>query len=548
MHSAEGVGALFSIFDVSLVENVAFFSGGFGAKYGDALSGVLDVKTRNGNKTNYSGNILLSLAGFNMKIEGPIIKNYTSFIFTGRKNYSSLILKQQGRADNYEVFPYYWDFSGKIAQKINKYNFFELFYFEGTDSMVYKIIRNDYQGDMTWSSDQEIINFRYTSFISSKWYSELSISKNLFNNEYKLTNSIWSKNKLSQYYLRWDQTIKAHARHKIETGLEVKNQKLYSSGYYPENEYEWTTPDSLWKIYQSDVLGTKFGAYFQDQIELGDNLFSTIGVRGDYFDKIQASTADLRVSLAYALDSSTIIKASTGTYHQFPYLEYLMEMNSNSKLKPMLAYHYCIGVEKKFKFGLSTNLELYYKKYKNLILKNEKQYYSNQGYGRGKGVELLIQKTGGDFTGWLSYSYSLSRRKELDFTEVLPANYDIPHNLTLNCTIKLPWDLELGTKYRFASGRPYTPVVGADYNPEKNVYYPKYGQKQAERYHDYMRLDLRLSKALFYKKLAVFIFFELGNAFNHKNVIKYDYSEDYSTKTPFTLMDRLYFIGLIVVF
>ncbi|MFC2169693.1 TonB-dependent receptor domain-containing protein [Acidobacteriota bacterium] len=547
MHSTAGVGGLLSVFDSTMVEDVAFFSGGFGAKYGDVLSGVLDIKTRSGNETVYSGNLLFSLGGLSLNIKGPLKKNSTSFILSARKNFSELLIKQQKTTYDYEVFPHYWDMSGKITQRINNSHSLELYYFKGGDNMKYKLWRDDYEGNLGIESEQDIVNLRHIFFRRSKKISELSLSRNVYNKNFGIQNSVQTRNRISQYNLRWDFVIQAHQRHSIETGLEIKSQKYSSFGYYPENEYEWTVPGSLWRTYQTDVLGTKFGAYIQNQIEIGGNLICNIGIRGDYFDKIKTDVFDFRTSLAYALNSSTVLKASTGTYHQFPYLEFLDEEYGNLNLEPMRAYHFVFGIEKRLKFGVRAHMEFYYKKYQNLILKDFEFHYSNEGYGIGKGIEFLVQKSIGAYTGWLTYSYSLSRRKELDSPQLLPFDYDIPHNLTFNSVIKLPWNFELGSKFRYASGRPYTPIIDADYNLEKNVYYPIFGKKKSSRFPDYKRLDIRLSKILFFRKFAGYVFFELENVFNHRNVIRFDYSEDYSGKTPFILMERFFFVGLVIL-
>jgi vitamin B12 transporter len=147
-------------------------------------------------------------------------------------------------------------------------------------------------------------------------------------------------------------------------------------------------------------------------------------------------------------------------------------------------------------------------------------------------------------SGWVSYGFISSKRKWMDYTELAPSPFDITHNLAIVLKANIMQSLQFGLTYKYATGRPYTEIVGADYHPEQRVYEPIKGATNSARHQNYIRLDLGLTHLtkIFGDNFAAFTIEGL-NILNIENIFGYNYSPDYSEKKDI----RSYFGKRLVV-
>ncbi|MEZ4689738.1 MAG: hypothetical protein R3A12_05995 [Ignavibacteria bacterium] len=160
-------------------------------------------------------------------------------------------------------------------------------------------------------------------------------------------------------------------------------------------------------------------------------------------------------------------------------------------------------------------------------------YYRSEGEGFAKGVDVFLKaKIANKFTGWISYAYSNSKRKQYSATSLVPSNYDITNNLSVVGSYNLTDFLVFGATYKISTGKPYTPVIGADYVKWQEVYQPIYGETNSARFPTYDRLDMNLQYifALF-GKFAVAVA-SVNNILNQKNAYTYTYNTDYTQQSP----------------
>jgi len=134
--------------------------------------------------------------------------------------------------------------------------------------------------------------------------------------------------------------------------------------------------------------------------------------------------------------------------------------------------------------------------------------------------------------GWISYGFINTKRMWMDFDELTSSSFDITHNFTLIAKYNITQSFHIGINYKYATGRPFDPVIGSNYIPDLDIYEPVYGKKNSARYPTYQRLDLRLTylTQLFKNYFTVF-YVEGINILDINNIFGYSYDRDYSIRS-----------------
>ena len=111
---------------------------------------------------------------------------------------------------------------------------------------------------------------------------------------------------------------------------------------------------------------------------------------------------------------------------------------------------------------------------------------------------------------------------------------------------------EIGAKWQYRTGNPYTPVLGANLRADPRngepIYIPIYGATNSARFPPYHRLDVKLSKAFRFESWEMRLFLELLNIYNRKNLLDFNYTEDYSDKDEIYQFPILPYLGVTTEF
>jgi len=255
-------------------------------------------------------------------------------------------------------------------------------------------------------------------------------------------------------------------------------------------------------------------------------------LRGDIVSPLSLNWLDPRVNIGYKITDKLTLTLGWGIFHQHPDARLYSSTDGNPALGAMKATHYIVSIDYKFNKTNNLRIETYYKDYKNLPLEDDVLNYSNNGYGFANGIDIMLKgKLFGIIDGWISYGLIDTKRKWLDFEELSPSSFDITHNFTLIAKYNITQSFQVGINYKYATGRPFNPVIAANFIPELDVYEPVYGEKNSARYPTYQRLDLRLTylTQLFNNYFTVF-YIEGLNILNINNIFGYSYSKDYSQR------------------
>jgi outer membrane receptor protein involved in Fe transport len=246
------------------------------------------------------------------------------------------------------------------------------------------------------------------------------------------------------------------------------------------------------------------------------------------------------------LNEKNVLHASWGYYSQFPPLFETDKVYGNPDLSARKATHYILSVETETVKNISIKLENFYKTYHNLPLEDDIKSYTNKGEGYAYGLGLLIQRRNSEkLNGWLSYSYTRSMRKEYEQKSIYRPDFDVPHRVSVVATYNLPGNWQLGMKWLYSTGRPYTPIVNSYKDSISGYYVPVFGKINSKRLPDYHTLEFRGLKKWTFENWNLTVFIEVMNLYNHMNIAEYKWNEDYTERSEMQYYPLIPSIGVI---
>lgn len=245
------------------------------------------------------------------------------------------------------------------------------------------------------------------------------------------------------------------------------------------------------------------------------------------------------------------VKLGYGMYHQPPQAEDLSAVFGNPRLSTSAAHHFLAGTSARITDTISVETTGFYALTEDLPARspasspNLAEALVQNGSGRAFGAQLLLRKdmSGGSF-GWVSYSILRSERRDRPNGRYRLFDFDQTHVLTVVATHEIGWGIELGTRLRLASGMPRTPVTGAYYDAQRDLYQPVFGEKNTTRIGPFVQVDLRASKKFKLGPTELEAYVDVQNVTNRGNPEEIVYTADYTEKGTITGLPILPSLGL----
>ncbi len=535
--SQGATGGPLSYINLDFVKETSFSTGGFSALYGDKLSSVLNINLREGRKDRFGGKLTISASQFGLNAEGPISDN-SSFIFSVRRSYLDFIFKAAG----FGFVPEYYDAFAKVNYKLDNKNSLSYIFIGAFDNVKYfnDTEEKRYDNSRVLGSDQ----LQYVTALSYRrlfdnGFLNLSLSRNFvdFDTQQKdsLLNPIFTNESREQEnVLNGSLVYKTSSNSELNIGAFGKLIKFNSDLRLPGFITSFGEQLKL----SATVNKTNFiklGVYANYSSMVFTRFRFNAGVRTDYFDFIKNKNYfSPRFSFSYLLNDLTTLNFSTGIYYQSPSYIWIISNEINKKLDALRADHYVLGIEHRLRDDVLIKLEGFYKVYKDyptstfrpyLVLANTGAGYSgaddnfasfgldpliSKGKGDVKGAELFLQKksSGSPLYGIFSLTYSKAFFTALDGIK-RPGSYDQKIILNLSGGYIFNEEWEASAKFRFATGKPYTP-----FNSDGTQSISNYNSSRVLSNHS---LDLRLDKHWFFESWTLVTYIDIQNIYNHKN-------------------------------
>jgi hypothetical protein len=545
-------GGVFGTIPPFLVSGTFFSTGGFPARYGNALSGVLSMKSQglpNRNTTSFN----LGLAAASAGLSAQLIPEKLGVNFSGNKSFTETMFRVNGQADEFSEAPSSTDLNLNLIYKPKPNSTIKAFSYVTDNQVGVPVDEPSFRGNYHGEESNQLYNLQWTQlFEDREWLMENSFSMNRFSKSSNLGVLDFTERDIT-YKFRSDWERQFSDVIKFYGGTEA---------IHKENDFEGIIPredgilDSDAASYQLDESynTSRFGAYSEVDLKPGYRWVFNMGIRSDYHELSDEFTVDPRASFRYQFSKKTNLRAAAGIYHQFPQPFQFNQESGSPQLKAQESIHYILGFEHEAEL-LHFRVEGYFKDYNQLVISDNQQNLSNRGYGDAKGIDVFLRYSRflqTRFNGWISYSFLQSNRYQSRTTEnghefeKAPSDFDITHNLNVVGKVRIFNIVYAGVSYNYATGRPYTPIVNSYQGSTPNYYLPIEGSINSRRLPDFQRLDLNLS---YYWALpnnqSITFYFSVSNALNRQNVSDYTYNQDYSQKTPvYSNYNRFYYAGV----
>ncbi|MCX7878148.1 MAG: TonB-dependent receptor [Ignavibacteria bacterium] len=531
------------------LRGINFSSGGFSAKYGNALSAVLELKSY---EMPQGTGAFLWLGLANIGLSGVYLSKDQKFgaTFDAGQTILEPYFRLNGYLiDSYNPIPLARGFGGTLSYKPSSLSSIKAYFDFSEDKIGIRNSGPSYDGYFNSASSTLFSNIKFSAGIGSSFFlnAGLSFSRHKDNVTYGVL-STEGKNTYGK--LRFDLVKQFSRKIELNTGGEYEYLEDRFSGRVPLLFYNLRENAPSLNISSCTHSG-RAGFYTELQYKPLSSFFIVSGIRTDYHTLSEKIVFDPRISLGWKFSADHILRAAYGIYHQFPSLEYYAR-SVNHRLKPQQAGHYILGYEFNKNQGVFLfRVEGYYKDYRNLVLSEQATFgYNSDGKGYARGVDVFIKSSVANrYSSWISYSYTDSKRSQYNVLTESPSNYDITHNMTIVASYNITSNLVTGLSLRYSTGKPYTPVTGSIYDSVYNVYQPLYGPVNSERFPTYKRLDVNFQYIFSLLGRFAVAVFQINNVLNNKNLYDYTYNYNYTERKEIvTTNKRQFYLGLGIQF
>lgn len=521
VYNASHLLGFFSTFNSDALKDASIIKGNSPAQYGGRLSSVLDVKMKDGNNKDYNINGGIGIISSRLSVEGPIQKEKSSFIVSGRRTYADLFLKATDDFKDNKL--YFYDLNLKANYQVNDNNRLYLSGYFGRDVLGL--------GD-TFASNwgNTTATLRWNSIISSKLFSNTSLIYSNYNYDFSVSsnnNTFGLSSKIEDWNLKQDFTWFAGNKHSVKFGLQSVYHVITPSSAsgtsvssYPRNpRYSWEN-----------------AFYFNDDFKATEKLTVNYGLRLSLFSVLGGDTYNLydkgaltgseflgkgkfgktyinaepRITANYRINEVSSIKG--GYARNTQNLHLLSNSGSGNPTDQWIGTSYTVRPEiaDQVSFGYSRNFgnnnyelnaEVYYKSMQNQIdYKNGAQITFDTaadvesellfGKGRAYGLELIAKKKSGKLTGWISYTLSKTERKieGINDNQWYNARIDKTHDLAVVATYQLNPKWSFSGLFVYSTGNAVTFPTGKYVLNDQAIL--QYSSRNADRMPAYHRMDL----------------------------------------------------------
>lgn len=531
---------MFSAFNPEVVKEVEVYKSSVPAKYGGRLSSVVNITSREGNKKKFEGSAGIGLLTSRLTLEGPIIKDKSSFIVAGRSTYANWMLNllpdqyQNSKANFYDV-------NLLANHEFNKKNSIYLTGYMSKD-------RFNLNSDTFYHYKNQNVNLKWKHTFNNRFYALVSTGHDGY--EYDISSEKIPVNAYSlsfnvkQTYFNTNFNYFINAKHTLDFGFNTLYYKLKPGSYVPLGDESLVAT-----IHMPAEQALESALYLSDKFNITKDLTLDAGIRYSLFnymgpyevnnylpgspktvENIIGTTVygknkfiqnyhgpEVRVGLRQMLSNTMSIKAGYSSLRQYIHmLSNTAAMAptdiwklSDPNIQPQFGDQVSLGLYKNLKSNtIELSIEGYYKRIKNyldfksgavLLLNEHVETEVARTQGKAYGAEFLAKKLTGKLNGWISYTYSriLLKANQAETGELInggafyPANYDKPHDVTFVGNYRFSHRFSTSLNATYSTGRPITLPIGRfQYAGSQRTLY---GPRNGHRIPDYFRMDFSMN-------------------------------------------------------
>lgn len=506
-----------------LLEGIAFSTGGFSARHGNALSAIVDLRGL-GKPSSSATTVTAGLAGVSTRLAIPGDAE-RGFRVSGNLRFPRLLFAVNGAPREFDRYPSGWDFNVSAH-----YGALKVFAMEQRTSVGVEVQRDSFEGFLHAATRQDIVAASLRTY-AGEWQVTSSLGADVYANR---TNVGVLDIRNEDRRLSWRTDLaRVFGATIVRMGVDADAAWHDLTGHTSirGGDYDGVSGTLPLDVAHRDWHG---GLYAEGERTWG-RVTPTVGVRVDRSGHAGTWT-DPRLNVTVALRKNEQLRFAWGIYHQAPATQYYERADA---LRPMRATHLVAGYEHgNPDSALHVRVEAYEKRYSDLPLEVGERFTS-AGHGHARGIDLYAQRQWTALTVRATYSFVDARRRWTPYEQrqryVIPdgtwrPDFWIPHSAGVVANWNPIASITISSGFYAASGRPVTPVTGTVVTERGLV--PIYGEINSDQLPRFERFDLSSSYRRVRKSHSLIYILGISNVFARENAFEYAYSEDYSERRP----------------
>lgn len=523
----------FSTFNPDAIKDIQLYKGGFNASYGGRLGSVLDIYNKDGNRKEFKTGFTLGMLASRVYVEGPFKKG-SYMLALRRSTLEPLLAALRSSNEGIPEMFYFYDLNGKVNLDYDENNRFNLAFYGGIDNVRIPFI-TDAKAQLMYGNQSG--SFNWNQLYSDKSFGNITLTGsryfnfpvfNLAGTEFKRANNIFD------FSVKYDFDYLPSQEHSFKTGIWAGNMILKLTNTFDGKE-----------SFRSRLQTGYAATYIQHTWRPNDEWKIESGLRANYNSNGDLLRLDPRFSMEKTFDKVRL-QASVGGYSQFltlisneAFSGFDTWLISGKGVEPAYGMQYGLGVKTRIIDGYNFDVEAYYRTMEDLFeleptipdvagLAYSELFRFGRGYAYG--VEMLFEKTSGRFTGFIGYTWGITRRRfpNVNANNYYSPKYDRTHDVNFVATYQLSKNWKFTNVVSFSTGQAYTLPIGrtrtfSDPFGGTSYEYFDVGNVNSSRMPDYFRWDLAFTKSGTFFGGKSELQLQLVNVLNTKNVWFYTY-------------------------
>jgi TonB family protein len=572
-------GGLRSTINSEMISGLTFVPGGYQVDHGLGLGGVIEVQSRLPRTDGVHGYAQMDLVDGSLMLEGPITKTL-SFEVAARRSWLDLTLPHF-TGNQFQLSPIYYDYQARLVWRPTPRDDVSVFFLGSDDKLNLLANLNNafslsavshiyyHRGIASWM--HRLQNGGTLSLTSSVGYDvpfQLGVQYGSIPTSIDARSLGYSMRALAQLpvadWLRIDAGVEYEGSRFAQdhsgaaqppTGAASggdsasgQNQGSFGrtqSGYASDSMTVFTNHVAPFVSAPMSFFDKRLTVTPQFRLQLLD--FAGYLGTPDSFSHAYVSP-EPRLALRYRLTPRLSLKAAAGLYTQPPTPDQLSRVFGNPDLEPEHGMQLVAGADFDLTPTTHVETEAFYKTMRDLVVPGENPgdpALVNLGEGRSYGAEIMLrQELAHDFYGWAAYTFSRAQRKDDADQAWHRFEFDQTHILTLIAAYKLRRGWQIGARYRFVTGDPYTAVTGSYFDSNADRFMPTYGVPFGARLSAFQQLDLRVDKIWTYDTWRFSVYLDVQNVLRAANPEAVTYSFDYTIAHPISGLPLLPIAGM----
>lgn len=555
-----------SVINPTFIDRIDFFPGAYGARYGRAIAGIVDVTTRGSEAKQLHGNVDIDFFDAGFFLEGPVWpgREYGTWSIAGRRSYYDVFLPlilEAGRAPgqgSVSILPRYWDYQARYDLKLGAHRL-EANVFGSSDLLDVAAVGDAETQAFALGTQQGFhrarLRWSYNAGDGLTMFVAPVVGATLVNanlgDQLKVDIASYDLN------LRAAVVKEFSPRLRTEVGFDGNSNEYKVDLLVPRVLDFFTFPGESPSVgieRRQTVINTSSAGLYADAVwnPVG-GLKLVPGMRVELYDLPRGFTVspEPRLAARYEFGQGTSVKAAWGVFRQGPLAQNLGPTLGNPYLALSRSEQTVLGVEQQLLPKLLLDVQAFYNWRSELVVGSGtiverdgarvRENFRNGGTGQAYGLEVLLKQDITErFFGWIAYTLSRSEQRhdrlsdEAGKAVYTPVSFDQTHNLIVVGSYKLDGGWEVGSRFRLTSGRPQTPLEGAYWDANTNGWRRINGEPGSERGPVFHQLDLRVEKTFTFDTWRMSAFLDVQNLYNAPNpeltLYNYRYSQSAELK------------------